>query len=194
MTLIDAAIQLCHRQGFERTTVDQIAAVADVSPRTFSRYFATKDAVVFALIDDLLALVAQNLAAQPAGLGHVEALYRANIEAFEAAVYAPADGLTEERLLASARIVTSSATLMRAATEYSTGFVEEALARRMELEPGDTRVRMVGAVCGAVIMTALGDLGPDTDWGTMTVGEIVARIAAGYAQFVDLTAGVAQPV
>jgi transcriptional regulator GlxA family with amidase domain len=40
-TLIDAAVELCERQGFERTTVDQIAAIADVSPRTFSRYFAT---------------------------------------------------------------------------------------------------------------------------------------------------------
>ena len=51
-TLIDAAVELCERQGFERTTVDQIAAIADVSPRTFSRYFATKDAIALALIDE----------------------------------------------------------------------------------------------------------------------------------------------
>ena len=31
-TLIDAAVGLCERQGFEHTTVDQIAAIADVSP------------------------------------------------------------------------------------------------------------------------------------------------------------------
>ena len=44
-TLISAAVKLCLEQGYEHTTVDQIAAAAEVSPRTFSRYFATKDAV-----------------------------------------------------------------------------------------------------------------------------------------------------
>lgn len=63
--LIDAAIELCDRQGFEQTTVDQIAALADVSPRTFSRYFATKDAVVLAFIDEVVELVADELAGQP---------------------------------------------------------------------------------------------------------------------------------
>ncbi|PRC43812.1 TetR family transcriptional regulator, partial [Mycobacterium sp. ITM-2017-0098] len=47
-TLINAAVGLCDRQGFDGTTVDQIAAVAEVSPRTFSRYFATKDAIALA--------------------------------------------------------------------------------------------------------------------------------------------------
>ncbi len=54
-TLIDAAVELCERQGYEHTTVDQIAAIADVSPRTFSRYFATKDAIALALIDEAIA-------------------------------------------------------------------------------------------------------------------------------------------
>ena len=63
--LIDAAIELCNRQGFEATTVDQIAAVADVSPRTFSRYFATKDAVVLALLDEMVDVIATGLVNQP---------------------------------------------------------------------------------------------------------------------------------
>jgi AcrR family transcriptional regulator len=42
-----AALELTLERGFEHTTVDQIAARADVAPRTvFSRY-ATKDAIVF---------------------------------------------------------------------------------------------------------------------------------------------------
>ncbi|MGV0802165.1 TetR family transcriptional regulator, partial [Mycolicibacterium elephantis] len=71
--LLDAAIELCQRQGFERTTVDQIAAIADVSPRTFSRYFATKDAIAFALIDEAIDVAAVELAGQPEGISHLEA-------------------------------------------------------------------------------------------------------------------------
>ena len=42
--LVDAAVELCITQGYESTTVEQIAAAAEISTRTFSRYFATKDA------------------------------------------------------------------------------------------------------------------------------------------------------
>lgn len=45
--LVAAAHTLFRAQGFEATTIDQIAAAAGVSRRTFFRYFATKDAVVF---------------------------------------------------------------------------------------------------------------------------------------------------
>lgn len=45
--IADAAITLFLRQGYEPTTVAQIAAEADVDPKTFFNYFGSKDEVVF---------------------------------------------------------------------------------------------------------------------------------------------------
>src|SRR3954464_9320848 len=48
------ALRLFGEQGYAATTVDQIAAAAEISPSTFFRYFATKeDVVVQDQYDDL---------------------------------------------------------------------------------------------------------------------------------------------
>src|SRR5262245_40139578 len=90
--LIDAAVELCERQGFDSTTVDQIAAVADVSPRTFSRYFATKDAVILALVDNMSEAVAVHLARQPMGMSELDALFAAHVDLIRASAHAHPDG------------------------------------------------------------------------------------------------------
>ncbi|MHC9295069.1 TetR family transcriptional regulator [Mycobacterium sp. LTG2003] len=193
-TLIDAAVELCNRQGFEQTTVDQIAAVAEVSPRTFSRYFATKDAVVLAFIDEVVEMVAIELADQPPEVSDIEALYRAHVEAFNKTKTAPPSRLTADRLLASARIITSSAALMHAASQFRMDAVNAALAKRMGVSGDDRRLQLTAAVWGSIIMTSLAQLGPDVDWATMTVDGIVARIESTYAEFLEVTAGLHQPV
>ncbi|MCG7607576.1 MULTISPECIES: TetR family transcriptional regulator [Mycobacterium] len=189
-TLIEAAIDLCDRQGFEQTTVEQIAAVADVSPRTFSRYFATKDAVVLAFVDEVIEIVAIALAAQPADIPHMEALYRAHVEAFLNTKTAPPTQLTSDRLLASARIVTSSPALMQSASEFRADAVNVALAERMGVSGDDRRLKLTAVVWGSILMTAIADLGSQAGWDSLTVDDVVARIEATYTDFRAVAAGV----
>jgi AcrR family transcriptional regulator len=185
--LIDAAVQLCDKQGFEKTTVDQIAAVADVSPRTFSRYFATKDAVILALIDDMVDAIAVQLEQQPRGLSELEALLAAHIAMVKASASAPPDGFTTERLKTTARIVNSSPALRLAASEFRTNSVTKVLAKRMGVGTDDKKLRLVIAVWSAILLTAPGELEPDTDWGhTVDIDELIALLNDTYKQFIDI--------
>jgi AcrR family transcriptional regulator len=192
--LMDAAVDLCNRQGFERTTVDQIAAVADVSPRTFSRYFATKEAVMLAIIDDTVQLAAAELAAQPADINHLEALSRAYTGMYRNTKTAAPGGLTAERLLAAVRIIMSSPALRQAAAEFRPHPANVQLAKRMGVPLDDQRLKLVAAVWAAIIMTAQDDLGPDTDWDQVTVDGLVARVEKAYCEFVDVIGDIRQPV
>jgi AcrR family transcriptional regulator len=183
-TLIDAAVELCERQGFERTTVDQIAAVADVSPRTFSRYFATKDAVALALVDDAIGLAAVELAKQPADISNLEALRRSYIGMYRATKAAPPSTLSEERMLCIVRIIMTSPTLRQANLEYRPHAVNVELAKRLGVDIGHRRVRLVSAVWGSIIMTALADLTqPGADWAAIGIDDIVERLEATFTEF-----------
>jgi AcrR family transcriptional regulator len=61
--LTRAAVELFQEQGFDATTVEQIAARAETSPSTFFRYFGTKEDVLFGDTPERLATLRTELAA-----------------------------------------------------------------------------------------------------------------------------------
>jgi AcrR family transcriptional regulator len=186
--LVDTAVELCDRRGFERTTVEQIAAAAEVSPRTFSRYFATKEDVVLALTTDLVDAIAAQLFRQPRELSELEALRAAHIGMIRATAAGPPGALTTERMLTTIRIVASSPTLRVAAGEFRRRAMTVALAKHMGVDLDDRRVRMAVAAWSAVMLLVVEGFGPGTDWPVMTADAVAARFDDTFAQFVELVA------
>jgi AcrR family transcriptional regulator len=64
--LTRVAMALFLERGFEATTLDDIAAAADISRRSFFHYFGSKEDVVFAWQEDSTAALIAAVAARPA--------------------------------------------------------------------------------------------------------------------------------
>jgi AcrR family transcriptional regulator len=64
--LEQTALRLFMEKGYENTTVEEISEAVDVSTRTFFRYFATKDEVLFAHQAERLAAIRTFFAERPA--------------------------------------------------------------------------------------------------------------------------------
>jgi AcrR family transcriptional regulator len=60
-TLAEHALRLFHEQGFDQTTVEEIASAAGVSPRTFFLHFSTKSAAAFPDHDERVINFAERL-------------------------------------------------------------------------------------------------------------------------------------
>ncbi|HEU5108777.1 MAG TPA: TetR family transcriptional regulator, partial [Micromonosporaceae bacterium] len=79
--LEEAALALFARDGYEQTTVDEIAAEAGVSVRTFFRYFSGKRHVLFGDVAfERITRLRRLLAARPAGEDPLDSV-RAVLEA-----------------------------------------------------------------------------------------------------------------
>ncbi|MET7393481.1 TetR family transcriptional regulator [Dactylosporangium sp. NPDC005572] len=75
--LTEAALKLLAFQGFEETTIDQMAAAAGVSRRTFFRYFSSKEDVIIEFLSDLGRKLSAALSSRPPSEPPAEAVQNA---------------------------------------------------------------------------------------------------------------------
>lgn len=82
--LLRTALELFTTQGFDRTTVDEIADACGVSQRTFFRYFANKEEVALAVQQTVESRFVAALHERPLGESPFEALRRTVLGTWDA--------------------------------------------------------------------------------------------------------------
>jgi AcrR family transcriptional regulator len=92
-------MRLFLEQGFDRTTVEQIAAEAGLSRTSFFRYFATKEDVVLGHFEELGHRILEVLVARPAEEPVWQALRNAFELLIEESSGSPEQGLRTARML-----------------------------------------------------------------------------------------------
>jgi AcrR family transcriptional regulator len=73
-TIAKVALELFAEQGFQATTIKQVADAADVAPRTVSGYFPTKEELAFPEVDEIFAELERRLTEREPGETAADAL------------------------------------------------------------------------------------------------------------------------
>ena len=152
LALEDAALRLFARDGFDATTVEMIAAAADVSPRTFFRYFASKDDVVNPQREVRQARLRDEVRGLAGSL--------TDLEAAAAALTAlcPEFEAERDRMLQRRRAAVTSPALrgrMQDVVHSWQRTLVEALAERRGVDVRDVGVRVAAATAVALWQTAI---------------------------------------
>ncbi|MEW5530626.1 TetR family transcriptional regulator [Streptomyces virginiae] len=149
-TIQAEALRLFLAQGYQDTTVEEIAAAAGVSHMTFFRYFPTKEAVVES--DDYDPLIVRLIEERPHDEDSLTALRNALVAGLEAVLTSD-----REALLVRTRLVLETPAL-RARTwdnQYATQLLlAEALRSRSPAE-SDLATRVIAAAGLAAMTSAL---------------------------------------
>jgi AcrR family transcriptional regulator len=166
------ALRLFAAQGYDATTVEQIAEAAEVSPSTFFRYFRTKEDVVSE--DRYDDLVVAAIEAAPPGLGPLATMRHAMKVSF--GDLKPGEN---EEILTRMRLVLSVPSLRaRTMTNLldSTNVFAPPLARRLGREPDDFDVRAF--VTGCMSAAGIGVFAWYDSDGRGNLGELMDRALA----------------
>ena len=148
------ALRLFVAQGYEQTTIEQIAEAVEVSPSTIFRYFPTKEDMV--LTDEYDALIVAVLAAGPTGESGVTAMRRVLAETMGDVVKQdPSMFLTRGRLMLEVPVLRAK---LWGFLQENEAVLCQVFAAQSGRDPEDFELRVAaGAIIGA-IMAAL------TEW------------------------------
>jgi len=150
------AFRLFREQGYDATTVEQIAEAAEVSPSTFFRYFPTKEDVV--LQDDMDLLWLEAIQEQPPEMSPIAAM-RAGVHAAFARM-GKAEWAQMHEMTELAMTVPAVRARMLAELARTTQVLAEAVAERTGRDPGDFAVRtLAGAVVGVAMAAYFDEAG-----------------------------------
>ena len=168
--LEEAALRLFAERGFDAVTVDDIAAEADVSRRTFFRYFASKEDVLLADHFVQLARLRAAMAARPADEPIVTALRNA--------LLSMADDFEErkEMIILRGRLMRDTPSLQARSLVHQKLWedaMQELVAERLGVDPvTDLRPGVVAAATLAAMRVAF------TNWLTSGCdGDLIALTA-----------------
>ncbi|MDQ2588744.1 TetR/AcrR family transcriptional regulator [Saccharothrix yanglingensis] len=148
-----AAVDLVARHGLDHVTVEDISAAADVSPRTFFNYFATKEEAVLAPDPEAGPRIRALVLAQPAELSAVAAVREALLAEIAAEV-----AVDRESWLRRMRVVQQHPVLLAkvlAGGEAVEREVVAAVAERVGRSEDDTYPLLLGAATGAAFRVAV---------------------------------------
>jgi AcrR family transcriptional regulator len=162
--LLTCALDLFERQGFDATTVAQIAAAAGVTEMTFFRHFAAKDRVLFD--DPYDPVIARAVGAQPGTLAPLRRAI-AGLRAAWALLPEPESELARRRVR-----VAASTPGLRAALAANSALAETIVAQQLIDDGADAfAARVAAAAVLAGVSAAL------LEWaqgGERTLAEVFA--------------------
>lgn len=150
--LAEAAAELFYERGYAATTVDDIVTAVDVSPRTFFRYFPTKEDLVVALGATSLDLFLDALRDRPPE----ESLQVAVAEAIDQSLASGWENTTKVRSFLA--LLRETPALRARWLEEAYGkrdLMAEVIATRTGTDPSDLRNLLIAGAITLTINTAL---------------------------------------
>lgn len=150
--LEEAALRLVVAQGFDTTTIDEIATAAGVSARTFFRHFDTKEDVLLGNQSERIARLRELLTERPVGEPVLTSLREAILS------LATDDERRRDYHLIRARIAAEAPSVRARATERRAEWEDvmaEFVSERIGVDPdADLRPRLVAGATVAALRTA----------------------------------------